>query len=175
MDSQKKHYIITAVTLGCIAAASAGIIGLTNLITRDRIAQNEQDKINAGIVEIFGKNAAAGEEKHLTGEYKYVQYYYDVNNGSEKLGYAFRTSGSNMYGKISLMVGFYYATESFKALSVVVNEQTYATTLVDNYINLVNEGKRQIEDVDCGATYGARLVRDMVDECYTALGEIIDG
>lgn len=176
MDSQKKHYIITAITLGCIAAVSGGIIGLTNLLTRDRIAQNEQNKINAGISEIFGENAKkSGDEKYLSGEYKYIEYYYNVNEGDNQVGYAFKTSGSNMYGKIALMVGFYYATETFKSLSVVVNEQTYATTLVDNYITPVNAGERQVEDVNCGATYGARLVRDMVDECYVALGEIING
>ena len=172
MDSQKKHYIITALTLGCIAAVSGGIIGLTNLITKDRIAQNEKNKINEGIVEIFDKNAVASEEKSLTGVYKYVEYYYDVKNGDELVGYAFRTTGSNMYGKISLLVGYTYGTESFKGLSVIVNEQTYATTLVDNYITPLTDGERQLEDVDCGATYGARLVRDMVNEAREAVGEI---
>ena len=172
MDSQKKHYIITALTLGCIAAVSGGIIGLTNLITKDRIIQNEKNKINEGIVEIFDKNAVASEEKSLTGVYKYVEYYYDVKNGDELVGYAFRTTGSNMYGKISLLVGYTYGTEAFKGLSVIVNEQTYATTLVDNYITPLNEGERQLEDVDCGATYGARLVRDMVNEAREAVGEI---
>ena len=172
MDSQKKHYIITALTLGCIAAVSGGIIGLTNLITKDRIAQNEVNKINDGIVEIFDKNSVASEEKHLDGEYKYVQYYYEVKNNDELVGYAFRTTGSNMYGKISLLVGFHHATEEFKGLSIIVNEQTYATTLVDNYITPLNDGERQLEDVDCGATYGAKLVRDMVNEARTAVGDI---
>ena len=172
MDSQKKHYLITALTLGVIAASSAAIIGLTNMITRDRIAQNEQNKINSGIAAIFGENAKANEQKSLKEAYKYVQYYYDVKDGGEMLGYAFKTSGSNMYGKISLMIGFYYATEAFKGLSIVVNEQTYATTLVDNYINPVNGGTREVEDVYCGATYGAKLVRDMIDECYVAMGEV---
>ena len=45
----KKHYIITAVTLGSIAAISAGVIGLTNLITKDRIAQNEQKRIRTKV------------------------------------------------------------------------------------------------------------------------------
>ena len=172
MDNQKKHYIITALTLGCIAAISGGIIGLTNLITKDRIAQNEINKINEGIVEIFGENSTASEEKHLGGVYKYVEYYYDVKNGDDVLGYAFRTTGSNMYGKISLLIGYTYGTEAFQGLSVIVNEQTYATTLVDNYITPLNDGERQLEDVDCGATYGARLVRDMVNEAREALGEI---
>lgn len=173
MDKQKKHYIITALTLGCIAAVAGGIIGLTNMITKDRILQNEKNKINEGIVEIFGENAKAGEEKHLEGVYKYVQYYYDVKDGDKLVGQVFRTSGSNMYGKISLMVGFTYSTQVFKGMSVVVNEQTYATTLVDNYIVPVNDGNREIEDVDCGATYGAKLVRAMIEEAREAVGETI--
>ena len=45
MDSQKKHYIITAITLGLIAASSAVLIGVTNLITAKKIEQNEVMKI----------------------------------------------------------------------------------------------------------------------------------
>ena len=52
-----KRYVITAITLGIIGAASAGIIGVTNLVTREQIKQNEQNKINDGIAEIFGQNS----------------------------------------------------------------------------------------------------------------------
>ena len=45
----KKQYIITSLTLGAIAAVSAAIIGLSNLITRDQIKRNEINKINSGI------------------------------------------------------------------------------------------------------------------------------
>ena len=85
---------------------------------------------------------------------------------------AFRTTGSNSYGKISLLVGFnYYQIPGgevceyvFDSISVIVNEQTYASTLVDNYINPVNDNTRNYEDVSCGATYGAKLIRDMINE-----------
>lgn len=173
MDSQKKHYIITAITLGCIAAVAGGIIGLTNMLTRDRIVQNEKNKIKQGITEIFGENVAISEEKTLSNSYKYVQYYYEVKNGDKLVGQVFRTSGSNMYGKISLMVGFDGNSQVFKGLSIVTNEQTYATTLVENYIVPVNDGNRDIEDVSCGATYGAKLVRDMINEAREATGELM--
>ena len=173
----KKHYIVTAITLGLIAASSAGLIGLANLITRDRIAQNEIDKVNAGIKEIFGDNASIFEEKTqkeagFAGDYKYLSSYYIVNNGDDAAGIAFRTNGSNMYGKISLLIGYSGATHNLMGFTVVVNEQTYATTLEENYIVPVNEGKRDYEDVSCGATYGAKLIRDMVNEAEQAANEI---
>ena len=157
----KKHYVITSITLGLIAAASGALIGLTNLITKDRIAQNEKNKINAGISEIFGNSAVISSENEVSG-YKYTNYLYHVGESS----LAFRTEGSNSYGKVSLLVGFNFVEEEYKfaGLYVVVNEQTYASTLVANYLDPVNEGSRDLDDVSCGATYGAKLVRDMVNE-----------
>ena len=172
-----KKYILTALTLGIIGAASAAIIGVTNMITRDKIAQNEIDKVNSGIVEIFGQNTTISGEKDineagLKGEYKYITYLYDVKDSSgNNIGTAFKTTGSNMYGKISLLVGYLKEDISFSGLSIIVNEQTYATTLVDNYINPLNDGSRDLDDVTCGATYGAKLVRDMVNEAYLASAE----
>ena len=157
----KKHYVITSITLGLIAAASGALIGLTNLITKDKIAQNEKDKVNAGICEIFGSSAVISSENEVSG-YKYTDYLYHVDESS----LAFRTVGSNSYGKVSLLVGFNYVEDEYKfaGLYVVVNEQTYASTLVANYLDPVNEGSRDLDDVSCGATYGAKLVRDMVNE-----------
>ena len=157
----KKRYIITSITLGLIAAGSGALIGLTNLVTKDKIAQNEKDRINAGISEIFGNSAVISSENEISG-YQYTNYLYHVNESS----LAFRTEGSNSYGKVSLLVGFNFSDEEYKfaGLYVVVNEQTYASTLVANYLEPVNGGTRELEDVSCGATYGAKLVRDMVNE-----------
>ena len=52
--ASKKHYILTAVTLGAIAAASAALIGLTNLLTKKQIQKNELNSFNAGITALFG-------------------------------------------------------------------------------------------------------------------------
>ena len=168
MDENKKHYIVTSITLGVIASLSAGLIALTDLITKDQIKQNEINKINAGIASIFGDSISIKSENDLS-SYQYTSHYYEVSDSNnERLGYAFRTTGSNMYGKISLIIGYTEEDHSFKSLEIVTDEQTYASTLEDNYIDLVNKGERQIEDVSCGATYGAKLVRDMINDAYIA-------
>ena len=103
--ASKKHYIITSLTLGAIAAASAALIGVTNLITKDQIVKNEKNKINAGIAQIYGKNATISSDLELKG-YQYSNHLYVVDNGENQESLALRTTGSNMYGKISLIAGF---------------------------------------------------------------------
>lgn len=158
-----KHYVITAITLGLIGAASAGLIGGANALTKAKIEQNEKDSIQRGIAEIFGQNSTILEENQIDGE-KYTNLVYTIKMSEEEhLQYAFRTDGSNMYGKISLLVGFNNLNQ-FKGMSIITNEQTYASTLVENYVGPVNEGNREVEDVSCGATYGAKLIRDMIND-----------
>ena len=165
--ASKKHYILVSITLGAIAAVAAGVIGLTNLVTKDRIAENEQKRIQAGIVDIFGENAEIVEEFTVKNQ-GYVVYGYQIKNDESELDkYALRTTGSNSYGKVSLLVGVSEDSEThdfaFTALSVIVNEQTYASTLEDEYLDVINEGG-DINDVNCGATYGAKLVREMINQ-----------
>ena len=102
---------------------------------------------------------------------------YDVVNQSndEPLGYAFQTSGSNVYGKVELIVGFVNGSGVpfvFKGISVITNEQTYNTTLEDEYIVPLNEDQTKIDDVKCGATYGAKLVRAMIEDSTKAAEEV---
>lgn len=162
----RKKYIITSITLGAIAAASAALIGVTNLLTAQNIKKNEKNKINAGIASIFGKNSSIIDEKDIK-EYQYTNHSYVVKTESSESDLALRTTGSNLYGKISMLVGLKDQGESgyvFVGIYLITNEQTYAATLEDNYIDPLNKGDRSLEDVSCGATYGAKLIRDMVNE-----------
>ena len=169
MAKNAKKYIITAVTLGVIAAASAGLIGLTNLFTAKQIAKNEQNRIKAGIVEIFSSDAEILDEKAISDKsLKYTNYEYTLNKGV-----AFRTTGSNMYGKISMLVGYVSGlipggdgtiVYRFAGIYLITNEQTYASTLNENYVTPLNNDDIKYDDVKCGATYGASLIRDMIDE-----------
>ena len=172
--SNTKKYILTGVTLGSIAAVAAGLIAVTNLITEKKIKQNEIDAVNKGINEIFESGVVTHEEGK-TGYY-YVNYCYSVtykNGDLEKHGYAFRCEGSNMYGKISLIAGFDETTKGFISMYLVKNEQTYASTLVENYVNPVNANQKNYEtDVSCGATYGAKLIRDMINDAKKAANDI---
>ena len=166
--ANKKHYILTSITLGAIAATSALLIGGANMLTRNKIAENELNRIYNGIAEIFGESAAISRESSIEKDtYKYVEYVYEIKVNDNESGYAFRTTGSNMYGKISLIVGFNLNNEFIK-MSVITDEQTYKSTLENKYISKVNDSSRDVEDVSCGATYGAKLVRDMINEAKQA-------
>ena len=164
-----KKYLITAITLGAIAMCAGALIGATNLITKDRIAENEVKKINAGFAEVFGDGANGNEDQNFEEKnYTYLKAKYVIydNNGAE-IGSAYRTLGSNAYGKVSLIIGF-TSDNLYKGLSVVTNEQSFATTLEENYLDPLKKGERDLADVKCGATYGATLVKNMVEEATKA-------
>ena len=179
----KKHYIITSITLGIIAATSAALIGVTNLVTRDQIKKNEENKIKAGICEIFGKTATISQKYECeqcandpikVDNYSiYLGNIYSVNDGKEHdrvivESLAIQLTGSNMYGKLSLLIGFdiysCHGEVGFVGVSTIVNEQTYASTLEENYIDQINDGSKTIDDVTCGATYGAKLAKVMIEQ-----------
>ena len=172
MASNAKKYILTAVTLGLIAASGALLIAGANMITRDRIAENEQKSITNGIATIFGDGVSKEECELPTlpdgKEYTYITTCYEVKDADDFIaGYAFRTDGSNNYGKISLIIGFNTGV-AYKGLSVIANEQSFASTLKKGYLDKIKDGSKTIHDpevsVSCGATYGAQLVRAMVQE-----------
>ena len=52
-----KKYLLTGIILGSIAAISAGLISLTNLVSEKKIIENEQNAINLGIKKIFDYSA----------------------------------------------------------------------------------------------------------------------
>lgn len=169
--SNAKKYISTGIILGLIAGISAGLIALTNKVTQDRIVKNEQNKINAGIQDIFGEHASIKDENSLE-NHEYSTYSYEIiGESSEKLGYAIKCEGSNMYGKISLLAGFDETSHAFMSVYLIKNEQTYASTLVDNYVTPLNSSEKNVEDVNCGATYGAKLIRDMINEATSVVSE----
>lgn len=166
--ANKKHYVIVSITLGAIAASSALLIGGANLLTKQAIANNEENKINRGIAAIFGDSAQISKQSKIENDdYKFVNYCYQIKKDNDDIGVIYRTTGSNMYGKISMLVGFNMSDE-FVSMSIIANEQTYAQALTENYIDPVKEGKRDYIDVNCGATYGAKLIRDMINEAEKA-------
>ena len=179
-----KKYLVTAITLGVIAMTSGLLIAGTNLITRDRIAKYEENQINTGISEVFNNYQNAHytkiDEVEKSDTNKYVTQVYYIsgikqNETNETFaGWAFKTVGSNNYGKVSLIIGF-NEDRVYKNMYVVANEQSFASTLKKKYIIQVQSGDREIADVSCGATYGAKLVRDMVNSAQEMANKMNKG
>ena len=176
MPSNVKKYIFISLTLGIIAASGALLIAGTNLSTKDRIVANENNSINSGIKNIFNNENAFAKEKNKIEDnaYDYVTVRYLIyENDETPIGYAFRTDGSNNYGKISLIIGF-NKEFVYKGLSIIANEQSFASTLKKGYLDVIKGGQKTVDEVDvsCGATYGAKLVKEMVKEAEKAAKDL---
>ena len=177
MPSNMKKYLITAVTLGLIAAGGALLISGTYMLTKDQIDKNKTASINKGLAAIYGldANALNTSTANLPEDQKFdyvINEYYEVKDANDApIGYAFKTEGSNSYGKISLIVGF-NASYTYKGVAVIENGQSFASTLNKKYLNPIKDAETIEEvnevDVSCGATYGAKLVRSMVNSATNA-------
>ena len=176
MPKDLKKFIIPSITLALVASGSAALIGVTNFFTKDPIAQNEKKRIRAGIVEIFNEDVQILEEKEINDStLKYTNYEYTLNEGV-----AFRTTGTNSYGKISMLVGYLAGllpggddtiVYRFCGVYMIINEQSFASTLVDNYVTPLNNEEINYDDVKCGATVGATLIKNMIDETNKIMKE----
>ena len=170
--SNMKKYLITAMTLGIIAMSAGALIGATNLITKDSIAKNEQEKINKSFRTIFDDdNAYSSKDEDC--EIETVKHIYYISALDTPIGYALRTTDSNSYGKISLIVGFDKAG-TFKDIYVITNEQT-STDLQDFYIAEINKNHSYIDvSVSCGATFGAKTTRGMIDDAKQVVDSLVE-
>ena len=188
MSPDKKKYVITAIILGVIAMSSGVLIGLTNLVTKGPISEYEAKQINKGIEEIFSghdniycskdenKDKDIEKDENNNKYINHVYYVYDGTNENDSdnafVGYAFKAEGSNNYGKIALIIGF-NSSNNYENIYVIKNEQSFATTLNEEYVEKVKKGDRNIEDVSCGATYGAKTIRDMIKAADYVMNNII--
>lgn len=166
MNAALKKYLTVSITLGLIAGCSALAIGLTNMVTADRIVENNRIKEENGLKEVFeDKNVTIQQDETFQAEsYTFVQKKWNVTDSSnQKYGTIYKTSGRNAYGTITLLLGF-NQSDVFSNMVVLENTESYGSTLDENYIVPVSTGNRDYDDVKCGATYGAKTIRDMIDE-----------
>ena len=155
--------------VGGFLALLCGVLGLAiaggDLLTKETIASNKIKKETEGLRKVFGDNCAYGEAVAVKDEnYPYISKYWTVRNENQDLGRVYAVSGSNAYGDVSLLVGI---TNDYSLGNVVTleNTESYAATLEDGYLipyGKASDKEKAVEEVKCGATYGAKLCRDMI-------------
>lgn len=153
-----KKYIVTSLTLCLIAGASAGIIGLANYITAPILESNNDDATTRLLRQVFGDNSTFSSETTIDNKTYLISYWTAKVNGSE-VGDVFKTAGTNSYGEISMIVGI-KTNGSVGKIYLITNTESYAT-YVNDYVDQYNNGDRALDDVQCGATRGATLVKNM--------------
>lgn len=167
MNERVKKYIKVSATLGLIAGISALLVGLANAITADRILQNAAKKEANGLKEVYD-NADAFSPIDVASDATYVvKIWSALDQGGQEVGYIYKTSGRNAYGTVTMLLGI--SGEAILGRIVLLeNTETYGQTLEDNYVTPYNaEGAdtaKAIDDVRCGATYGAKLIQSMAKE-----------
>lgn len=159
-----KRYLKVSLTLGLIAGCSALLIGVTNLVTADRIKENKVQKEKDGLKKVFLDSEQEFVTLDFNQNFMYIEKIWSVKSGSKDLGFIYKTSGKNSYGNVSLLLGF--SEKKFANMVVLENTETYGSTLEENYIVPVNSGSRDFSEVSCGATYGAKLIQSMYEEAH---------
>lgn len=164
--SWKRAFMVGGFLAGLCGVLALGIAGV-DLLTRDTIAKNKLEKEQAGLKTIFGAEAKIGEAVELNeAKYPSLKKYWTVDIPNEGEGRIYSASSRNGYGDVSLLIGV-YADFSLGNISVLENTESYAQTLNDNYLEpymSAEDKEKAAEEVKCGATFGAKMCRDMMKE-----------
>lgn len=176
-------------TLGLISLACAFLIALMNMVTKPIITTHDAETELNTCKQIFAaydeKNSnEASKDIKLDGkDSRIIKIIIAVDGDNELLGTIYKVSGKNAYGTITLMVGI-TADNKVCKVEFIENGQSFASTVNDNvlkyypstpstdvHIGAYSKGDTkevgELEtldgvDVKCGATYGATLVKELV-------------
>lgn len=178
MKEHVKPVLKTALVLTIIASCGALLIAGANMLTKPIIERNDAAKEQAGMQMVFGNNATFGEPQKIENNADLSRFYpvsYDEGEGR-----LYKASGRNGYGEIDMLIGL-KSDYSLYNFYVLYNGQSYAGTLQENYlVPLSNASDKDAayNNVSCGATFGAKLVKKLVDaskEHYKATAEVQHG
>ncbi len=176
----KKNFIIAGILAGIALICAVCIAGI-NMVTSPVIDKNTKKKELETCQSIFEDyDEDKSEEKDVDGK-TIIKKVLAKNKSGEELGYLYTVTGKNSYGVITLMVavkdGNIYQVEFLE------NGQSFASTVVghvkENYPSsedtTIHIGVQPAEsetvgsldstngiDTSCGATYGANLVKELV-------------
>ena len=179
----------TLLTLGIV---SAGLLSGVNLLTSPIIANNNDAKANGAYLEIF-PNASFSQKQDFSSEedakalseaglsLSTVDYYvtaYEDSGMSKELGKVFHGQTAGRDATLELLVGFSMQNGSptLVKIAMVQCNDSFKSKFEDNYLNPVNAGSRNYEDVaGVGATVTSTAVKNVVSEAAKLFSAISGG
>lgn len=180
MNAEVKKALKIGLILASIGGVSALVVSSVNLFTSPLVLKNKTEKEAKARAKIFPEADAAAVESavavDLTEEkYGTLKRYWPIplDEGEARI---YSCSGKNGYGAVSLLIGV-YPDFSLGRMSIIENTETYGPTLNQNYIapyQYYEDGaSRQaaLDDVTCGATFGAKLIKSMVEQAVSHFKE----
>ena len=165
-------YLKTALVLTIISGICAALIAGVNHFTSQEIAANEFEKKEAIYQEIFPEYDSKASGLPITEGFdsNYIVEKVEAKNSDKKLiGYVYTVSGSNAYGVIELLVGINVDGE-LESVQFLTNGQSFnvqtETHVNGSYTSGLTSSDVNNIDVNCGATYAAKLVKELVKACF---------
>ena len=183
-----KRYAYVSLILGAIALICALLIAGFYMMTNPFVKMNEENKVKDTYTKIYSDYYSSNDILFIEDEKGYIKnksIAYDKDGNV--LGYIYTVSGKNSYGEVSLMIGI--TDDKVIDVEFLTNTESFASTVnshvKSNYpsssdsVIILNpyEGKEDIYvsdltidevsniDTKCGATFGATLVKAMVEAC----------
>lgn len=194
-------YIKISSVLCLISLVCAALIALVNMVTSDTIKKNSEKTQNDTIKAIF-ENYDSSKSADLTKDVEdsAISFKMNVKDSSENaLGTIYTVSGKNAYGNITIMV----AIKEGKVYQVefLDNGQSFSANVNDWVKTTFNSSKENVKqpwsfegsaasgehdtakeydqaaaaalDASCGATFGANLVKDLINKALTDYNKVV--
>ena len=162
-----KKVFLTAFTLMLVAGLAGAVIVLLNMFTEPIIEANNAKLEQQKLQEVY--EAAEFESSSFTDNGEEVSYYLAKSN-NEVVGFVYKVSGKNAYGSITLLVGV-NKNGTVKRAVIMENTESFATDINKqfnkNYHNDMTKDEVDSVDVKGGATYGATLIKDLINQALT--------
>lgn len=162
--SFKKIFKISIVLM-LVAGLSGALIVLVNMVTAPIIEENSIRQEKEALEEIFSGCDFKVDGENVTDKITKVTV---AKKGENVEGYVYLVSGKNAYGIITLLVGV-NSNGSVKRVVFLENGQSFGPKVEDHVNNTYQNGTVSAQTIDninvkCGATFGAKLVRSLVNE-----------
>ena len=181
-------YFKVSVVLAAIALVCSVIIAAMNLVTAPVIASNKAETELQTIQKIFADYSDEKSAKEENVSDSITKKILASDKDGNVLGYVYIVTGKNAYGTITLMVAI--KDGNLYQVEFVTNEQSFASTVEKHlHSSYPSSDKKSIEvgftsdsglskvgplsednvdnvDVKCGATYGAKLVKELIKVAF---------
>ncbi len=185
-----KEILTPAIALFCICLVAALLLGLTNSVTYQKIADIAVQTENSARASVFPEAEKFGENKTVTLDGAEYSYNEALDADGSVIGYTFSTASKGYGGDVAIMTGV-NADGTINAIEVLdVSNETPGLgsnakkdsfksqfTGMSGVIGVSTASKKTANSIDAltGATYTSNGVANAVNQALSLYEEIVKG
>lgn len=171
------YFLKIGLTLLVITALIAGVLAAVNMITKDKIGENQLSEQNAAIQSVYGGGDISTEE--VSGDFpENIGKVLSVTQNGESVGYCFEVNTAGYGGNIKMMVGI-NADGTVRGIGIVEMSETAglgSRISEGEYLSQYGgkSGALTLSDVDVitGSTVSSKAVMNGVNDALAAFAEM---